>query len=100
MGGGTPEKRRFAVRRSLDGVTYTSSDAEAGMPDCDPVANATIGVQRENWVGLPPDVAVLVAPPVTVTARPVERPVNPLRKAQLSRSRGNMPVGRHRRLAG
>ncbi len=70
------------------------------MPESEPIASSTIAVQRGVWVDLPPDVAVMVAPPVTVTASPVARPVNPHRKAQLSRSRGNMPVGRHRRRAG
>ena len=78
---------------------YTSSNAEAGMPESESIGSS-IGVQRGVWTDLPPDVAVMVAPPVTVTASPVQRPMNPLRKAQLSRSRGNMPVGRHRRLAG
>jgi hypothetical protein len=37
---------------------------------------------------------------VTVTARPAERAVNARRTPQLSRSRGNMPVGRHPSFAG
>jgi hypothetical protein len=31
-----------------------------------------------------------------VSAAPVERPADPWRQAQLARSRGNMPVTRHR----
>jgi hypothetical protein len=78
---------------------YTSSNPEAGMPESEPLGSS-ISVQRGVWVDLPPDVALMVAPPVTVTACPAARPVNPHRIAQLSRSRGNMPVGRHRRHAG
>ena len=59
----------------------------------------TIAVERGEWGNLPPEVAVMVAPPVTVSAMPVERGVGTFRKAQLARSRGNMPVGRHRRPA-
>lgn len=70
---------------------YTSLNDARGL---------TIGVQREVWPDLSPELAGLVAPPITVTARPVERPVNAHRRAQLSRSRGNMPVGGHRRSAG
>ncbi|GIF08568.1 hypothetical protein Asi03nite_61060 [Actinoplanes siamensis] len=70
---------------------HTSFNDAAGM---------TIGVQREVWVDLPPELAGFVAPPIIVTARPVERPVNPHRRPQSSRSRGNMPVGRRRRPAG
>ncbi|GAA4598827.1 hypothetical protein BJY16_002852 [Actinoplanes octamycinicus] len=70
---------------------YTSSNDVAGV---------TIGVQREVWPDLSPEWAGLVAPPVVVTARPVERPVNARRRAQLSRSRGNMPVRGYRRAAG
>jgi hypothetical protein len=70
---------------------YTSSSDADGM---------TIGVQREVWADLSPELAGLVAPPIVVTARPAQRPVNAHRRAQLSRSRGNMPVGRHRRPAG
>ncbi len=69
------------------------------MPESESVGSS-ISVQRGVWADLPPDMAVMLAPPVTVTARPAERPVNPHRTAQLSRSRGNMPVGRHRRFAG
>ena len=70
------------------------------MPESESIATSSFGVQRGVWADLPPDVAVMVAPPVTVTASPVPRPVDSHRKAQLSRSRGNMPVGRHRRHAG
>lgn len=70
---------------------YTSFNDAAGV---------TFGVQREVWTDLSPELAGLVAPPVVVTARPVQRPVNGRRRAQLSRSRGNMPVRGYRRPAG
>jgi hypothetical protein len=57
----------------------------------------TITVERGNWGNLAPDLAALVAPPVTVSAMPVDRGVGPWRRAQLARSRGNMPVARHHR---
>jgi hypothetical protein len=69
------------------------------MPESEPVGS-TIGVQRGVWIDLPPDVAIMLAPPVTVTARPAERAVNPHRTTQLSRSRRNMPVSGHRSFAG
>lgn len=69
------------------------------MPENESIG-LSIGVQRGVWVDLHPDVAVMVAPPVTVTATPAPRPMHPYRKAQLSRSRGNMPVARHRKHAG
>jgi hypothetical protein len=69
------------------------------MADTDPVATSTIAVHRGNWANLPPELAAMVAPPVTVSSAPVERPLGSWRKAQLARSRGNMPVGRHRRPA-
>ncbi len=62
------------------------------MPENEPVGSS-IGVQRGVWADLPAEVALMVAPPVTVTASPhVNTP--------LSRSRGNMPVGGRRRRAG
>jgi len=70
------------------------------MPESDAVGSASIAVHRGDWASLAPDLAVLVAPPVTVTAAPLGRPAGPWRKAQLARSRGNMPVTRHRRSAG
>jgi len=70
------------------------------MPESDAVGSAAIAVQRGDWAKLAPDLAALVAPPVTVTAAPIGRPVGPWRKAQLARSRGNMPMTRHRRPAG
>jgi hypothetical protein len=54
-------------------------------------------VHRGAWSDLAPELAAMVAPPVTVSVTPVERPVGTWRKAQLARSRGNMPVARHRR---
>jgi hypothetical protein len=69
------------------------------MAETEAVASLTIAVHRGAWVNLPPEVAAMVAPPVSVSAAPVERPVGTLRKAQLARSRGNMPAGRHQRPA-
>ncbi|GIF40809.1 hypothetical protein BC793_110249 [Actinoplanes xinjiangensis] len=74
------------------------------MPDSESPENESVGssfsVQRGVWVDLPPDVAIMLAPPVTVTARPAERVVNPHRAAQLSRSRGAVPVVRYPSFAG
>ena len=67
------------------------------MAESETVATSTITVQRGDWANLPPELAAMVAPPVTVSAAPFERPVGPWRKAQLARSRANMPVARHRR---
>nr|WP_296064838.1 hypothetical protein [uncultured Actinoplanes sp.] len=69
------------------------------MADHEAVASSTIAVHRGTWTDLPPELAVMVAPPITVSAAPVERPVGTWRKAQLARSRGNMPVAKHRRAA-
>ena len=69
------------------------------MAETETVASTTIAVHRGDWANLPPDLAVMVAPPVTVSTAPVDRPVDPWRRAQLARSRGNMPVARHRRPA-
>jgi hypothetical protein len=69
------------------------------MADTDPIATATIAVHRGAWANLSPELAAMVAPPVTVSAAPLERPVGPWRKGQLARSRSNMPVGRHRQPA-
>jgi hypothetical protein len=63
----------------------------------DSVATSTIAVHRGTWAD--PELAAMVAPPVTVVASPVERQMDNWRRAQLQRSRGNMPVGRHRRPA-
>jgi hypothetical protein len=63
----------------------------------DSVATSTIAVHRGAWTD--PDLAAMVAPPVTVVSMPVERRTDEWRRAQLQRSRGNMPVGRHRRPA-
>ena len=67
------------------------------MSDTETIATSTIAVQRADWVGLTPEMAAMVAPPVIVSATPVGRPLGAWRKAQLARSRGNMPVTRHRR---
>ncbi len=57
----------------------------------------TIAVHCGTWTD--PDIAALVAPPVTVSSRLIDRPVDPWRAGQQARSRGNMPVGRHHRPA-
>jgi hypothetical protein len=67
------------------------------MSESEAVASSTIAVHRSNWGNLPPELAAMVAPPVIVSAAPVGRPVGAWRKAQLARSRGNMPVARHHR---
>jgi hypothetical protein len=66
------------------------------MPQTETVASSTIAVHRGDWAGLPPELAAMVAPPITVSSAPVERPVGTWRKAQLARSRANMPMTRHR----
>jgi hypothetical protein len=90
----------------LDEVMDTSSNAEATEPrqsqptaDSVAVAQSTIAVHRGRWTNLPADLADLVAPPVTVSAVPFERPIGSWRRGQLARSRGNMPVGKHQRAA-
>ena len=65
------------------------------MAESDTVATSTIGVQLGVWSD--PELVDMVAPPVTVSSIPVERPVGVWRQGQLARSRGNMPVDRHRR---
>jgi hypothetical protein len=71
------------------------------MAETETIASSTFAVQRGDWIGLTPEMAALVAPPVTVSTmpfdRPVSGPVGAWRKGQLARSRGNMPVTRHRR---
>jgi hypothetical protein len=69
------------------------------MAESDAVATTTIAVHRGAWSNLSPEVAAMIAPPVTVSAAPLDRPpaVNPWRRAQLARSRANMPVVRHQR---
>jgi hypothetical protein len=69
------------------------------MSETETIATSMIAVQVGDWAGLAPEMAAMVAPPVIVSAMPVERPVNAWRKAQLARSRGNMPVTRHQRPA-
>ncbi|GLY96831.1 hypothetical protein [Actinoplanes sp. NBRC 103695] len=64
------------------------------MSASDSVATSTIAVHRGIWTD--PDLAAMVAPPVTVVSMPIGRKVDDWRRAQLQRSRGNMPVGRHR----
>lgn len=66
------------------------------MPHAD-CAATTIAVQVGAWTD--PLIAGMVAPPVTVTARPIAPVVDPWRAGQQARSRGNMPVERHRRPA-
>ena len=70
------------------------------MAETDGVATSTIAVDRGAWTNLAPELAAMVAPPVTVSAAPVGRPLGIWRKGQLARSRANMPVGRHHRTAG
>ena len=65
------------------------------MADTEAVATTTIAVHRGAWAD--PELALMVAPPVTVSSIPVERPMDVWRQGQLARSRGNMPVERHRR---
>jgi hypothetical protein len=60
--------------------------------DC---AATTISVHLGAWAD--PEVAAMVAPPVTVSSLPFERPADPWRRVQQARSRANMPVGKHRR---
>jgi hypothetical protein len=73
------------------------------MTETEAVATSTIAVQRGAWTNLAPELAAILAPPVTVSTQPVDQPgeraVGPWRKGQLARSRGNMPVARHRRVA-
>jgi hypothetical protein len=78
---------------------HTSSNAETKMEDSDAIASSAIAVHRGAWTDLPPDLADLVAPPVTVSAIPFERPIGSWRRGQQARSRGNMPVGKHERAA-
>ena len=63
------------------------------------MADVSIAVHRGDWTDLPPEVAAMVAPPVSVSAAPVDKPVGTVRRGQIARSRGNMPVGRHARPA-
>lgn len=65
------------------------------MAETDTVATSTIGVQPGAWSD--PELVEMVAPPVTVSSIPVDRPPDVWRRGQLARSRGNMPVERHRR---
>ena len=65
------------------------------MAESDAVATSTIAVHRETWSD--PALADMVAPPVVVSTLPLERKKDPWRRGQLARSRGNMPVGRHRK---
>jgi hypothetical protein len=73
------------------------------MAENDTVATSTIAVHRGVWTRLAPELAAMVAPPVSVSAaplaRPLDQPVGPWRKGQLARSRGNMPVRRHQPVA-
>jgi hypothetical protein len=73
------------------------------MAENEAVATSTIAVHRGVWTQLAPELAAMVAPPVSVSAapldRPLDRPVGPWRKGQLARSRGNMPVRRHQSAA-
>ncbi len=67
------------------------------MAETETIASSSIAMHRDAWPKLAPELAWLVAPPVSVSAAAVQRPaVDPWRRAQLARSRGNMPVSRHR----
>jgi hypothetical protein len=77
-------------------LIHRTQPTETNMADSDAVATATIAVHRDFWTNLAPELAALVAPPVSVSAAPLERPVGAWRRGQLARSRGNMPVRRHR----
>ena len=59
--------------------------------DCAAMAFA---VQRGAWSN--PELAAMVAPPVIVTAAPVERSVGPWRIGPAARTLGGAPLGRHR----
>jgi hypothetical protein len=65
------------------------------MAETDVVATSTIAVHRGAWAN--PEIAAMVAPPVTVSSMPVERSIDAWRRGQLARSLANNPVGRHRR---
>ena len=65
------------------------------MAETDTAATSSIAVHRGAWSD--PALVDMVAPPVTVSSVPLVRPAGDLRRAQLARSRGNMPVDRHRR---
>ncbi|GAA2659593.1 hypothetical protein [Paractinoplanes durhamensis] len=67
------------------------------MSETETVASSTFAVHRGDWDGLTPEMAAMVAPALSVSASPVNKPVGAWRKAQLARSRGNMPVTRHQR---
>jgi hypothetical protein len=69
------------------------------MAETDTIAASTFAVHRCDWANLAPELAALVAPPVSVSAAPVGRPADPWRQGQLARSRGNMPLNRHRPVA-
>ena len=66
------------------------------MAESDSIATSTIAVQPGAWSD--PAIAAMVAPPVVVTSQPIAGPpvADHWRRGQLARSRGNMPVGRHR----
>ena len=44
------------------------------MAETEAVATSTIAVHRGDWTNLAPELAAMVAPPVTVSAAPVGRP--------------------------
>jgi hypothetical protein len=57
----------------------------------------TYGVHRGAWAD--PELAVMVAPPVTVSSTPINRPLDAYWTGPPVRSTGNMPVGKHRHAA-
>ncbi|MDT5030808.1 MAG: hypothetical protein QOC94_979 [Actinoplanes sp.] len=64
--------------------------------DC---AATTYAVDRGTWSNLPLEFAEMVAPPITVSRLPADRPgdVDAHRLTQQARSRANMPVERRHR---
>ena len=67
--------------------------AEADCP------GQTIAVHRDAWPDLSPELAEMVAPPISVSSLPVIPRPGPdaERRQQQARSQANMPVGRHLR---
>jgi hypothetical protein len=54
----------------------------------------TFGVHRGAWAD--PDLAVMVAPPVTVSSYPIGRPLDAYPAGPSARAREIVPVGKHR----
>jgi hypothetical protein len=60
--------------------------------DC---AATTIAVHRGTWSN--PEVAAMLAPPVTVSSMPFVRPVEKWRPGRPEGARATPPVGKHQR---